>query len=152
MSPKQERMRETVAKMFEMVKRDPKQPSGLDERGIPNRLKAMAEAVYTSETTFSVPGKGPQSFSGDRESYYKYNIERMEKTEGKQKLELLDMLFGESYAAGLIRYTDERGGEMFTWLRINAYQFNDAGDRIVAIKTYEHDQYGVDSWFEKSLQ
>ncbi len=146
-----ETMMATVQKMFDMVKRPPGEPSVLDAEGVPVRLRAMAEAVFAPEIQFAVPGHGPQSFAGGRQAYYDYNVTRMQKTEGKQKLELLDMLFGETHAAGLIRYSDERDGETFAWLRINVYRFNEAGDRIVDIKTFEHDQYGVDDWFSRSL-
>ena len=147
----QEKMKATVQKMFEMVKRAPGEGTPLDPDGVPTRLRKMAEAVFIPGTHFAVPGHGPQAFSGDRQAYYDYNITRMQKTEGSQRLELLDMLFGETHAAGLIRYRDEKDGETFSWLRINLFQFNEEGDRIVDVKTFEHDQHGVDVWFMKAL-
>jgi hypothetical protein len=147
----QEKMRATVQKMFDMVKRSPDGSDPLDPDGVPTRLRKMAEAVYAPEVHMAVPGRGPQAFSGGKQAYYDYNITRMQKTEGSQRLELLDMLFGDTHAAGLIRYRDEKDGETFSWLRINLFQFNEEGDKIVDIKTFEHDQHGVDAWFMKTL-
>src|SRR3546814_53704 len=144
-------MRATVQKMFDMVKRAPDGSDPLDADGVPTRLRNMAEAVFAPEVRFAVPGRGPQAFSGGKQAYYDYNITRVQKTEGSQRLELLDLLFGDSHAAGLIRYHDEKDGETFSWLRINLFRFNEAGDRIVDIKTFEHDQHGVDAWFMKAL-
>lgn len=145
-------MMATVQKMFDMVKRPPGEGiPPLDEDGVPTRLRNMAEEVFSADVHFAVPGRGPQAFSGGKQAYYDYNITRLQKTEGSQRLELLDMLFGEKHAAGLIRYSDEKDGRSFSWLRINMYQFNEAGDKIVDVKTFEHDQHGVDEWFLQAL-
>lgn len=147
----QAQMKATVQKMFDMVKRPPDGSDPLDADGVPTRLRTMAEAVFAPHVHFAVPGLGPQAFSGDKQAYYDYNITRMQKTEGSQRLELLDMLFGDTHAAGLIRYHDSKDGRSFSWLRINLFTFNEQGDRIVDVKTLEHDQHGVDAWFMQAL-
>ncbi|MFW2853488.1 hypothetical protein ACM61V_16475 [Sphingomonas sp. TX0543] len=146
-----EMMQATVQKMFDMVRRPADGSDPIDADGVPTRLRNMAETVYAPEVQFAVPGRGPQAFSGGKQAYYDYNITRMQKTEGSQRLELLDMMFGNTHGAALIRYRDEKNGETFSWLRINLFRFNEAGDKIVDIKSFEHDQHGVDGWFTKAL-
>jgi hypothetical protein len=148
--PGRDKILETVNKMFELIKRTDG-VDGLDADGVPSRLRNMAKQVYSPDIRFHVPGKGPQAFEGGLEDYYEYNIVRVQKTAGSQRLELQDVIASDRRAAALIRYTDERDGETFSWLRANVYTFNETGDQITEIHVYEHDQYGVDAWFSQSL-
>ncbi|MFW2853494.1 hypothetical protein ACM61V_16510 [Sphingomonas sp. TX0543] len=149
------KMLATVRKMFSFVddlKAD-KATKGLDldEDGVPKQLKALGEEVYAPEVKFNVPGKGPHAFTGGKKQYYEYNKRLASQTEGNLDLQLLDILVGEKHAAALVRYSDQRGDQTFSWLRINAFEFNESCDQIVQIRTYEHDQYGVDAWYSASL-
>lgn len=151
-----EKMLATVKKMFSFVDdlKANKAETGaleLDDDGVPKQLKALGEEIYSPDIKLNVPGKGPQAFTGGKQAYYEYNMKLASKTEGNLNLELIDILVGETHAAALIRYSDRRGSETFSWLRINAFEFNESCDKIVQIRTYEQDQYGVDAWYMASL-
>ncbi|MFW2853500.1 hypothetical protein ACM61V_16540 [Sphingomonas sp. TX0543] len=138
-----------VEKMFELRERTA-EGDRLTADGVPQRVVNLAQEIFSPDVRFNVPGKGPQAFSGGLEGYFGYHAERVTKTTDKLDMKLLDILASDESAAALILYRDEIAGEPFEWLRINAFTFNDAGDKIVEVHTFEHDQYGVDALFSQN--
>src|SRR3546814_9915858 len=98
----------------------------LNSEGIPHRIANLAGMIFTPDTRFNVPGKGPHAFKGGLEGYFGYHAKRIQKTNDKLDLELLDILASDTRAAALIRYRDEASGEPFEWLRINLFKIGRA--------------------------
>ena len=138
-----------VQEMFRLRNRSA-EGDELNASGVPKRISNLGEEIFTQETQFYVPGRGPQAFSGTVTDYYAYHAKRVSRTQDKLDLELLDILAGDNHVAALVRYRDEPGGHPFEWLRVNVFTFNEAGDKITEIYVYEHDQYGVDTCFSKT--
>ena len=151
---RREKITRLIEKMFDMV--PPKEvtdqmkgdESQVDDAGVPIALRTLAEAVFAEDIHFYIPGHGPHAFSGvGHQPYFKFNAERMQATEGKLSLKLLDILIGETHAAALIHYREETAGKPFEWLRTNVFKFNDALDKIIEVRVFEHDQHGVDAYY-----
>jgi hypothetical protein len=146
---RRDRMVRLVQEMFKLRERS-SEGDRLNDAGIPLRITDLTQKIFTPETKFHVPGRGPQAFSGGIEDYFAYHAKRVRKTEDKLDLHLLDVLASDTQAAALIRYREEIAGEPFEWLRVNLFSFNEAGDRVVEVHVFEHDQYGVDRCFARA--
>ncbi len=149
-STREENMRQIVREMFE-VSNPPAGEDKTDEKGAPLRLKKVASDYFSPDVRIIVPGQGPQAFEGGKEDYFQHHIKRMGGRQDKLTLELLDILLGEKYAAGVVQYRDEVNGKKFSWLRINRFIFNEDATRVIECRVFEHDQHGVDAWYSSYM-
>jgi hypothetical protein len=143
---REDNIRRVVKEMFQWSN-PPAGQDKIDNDGAPLRLKRVVSDYFAPDIRITVPGHGPQAFVGGADEYYQHHIKRLGGRQDNLKYELLDTVVGKSYAAGVLRYSDNINGKTFSWLRMNVYKFNDEGTRVVEILIFEHDQHGVDSWY-----
>src|SRR3546814_19740417 len=88
---RREKLVALVKEMFVLRERT-EEGDRLNSEGIPHRIANLAEMIFTPDTRFNVPGKGPHAFKGGLEGYFGYNAKRIQKTHDKLDLDLLDIL------------------------------------------------------------
>ena len=116
----------------------------LEHCGIRILPRQPGERVFDEDCRSIVPGREPKSLQEERrEACLRATLCQMQNTKGTHDPELSDALASDDGDGALIGHSDEQDDRRLGWLRVKAYVFDGAGERVRAVRGCGGGRHGV---------